>query len=316
LASPSPSPAEQSGASEPLEPFQLRNPDKHFPDWVKKPYYSWSNDVPDDKRVCFVHTGKAGGSTIGCSLGFELHCGDNKHDPSRIPAGFLPQYTTHQFHNEIDNCPDSPLPAYYLFVVRDPLERVQSAFIYDYLHHNDPPGKHGQTKLYNDCPFGTLNELAMNGLAPNGIASPTCKRRAVDAITGKERFGYHLWMNYEWYVKDSIDKYPSVKPLVIRINHVQDDWKSAENALGNYNATAPQMDARNQGDHSHDDTERFLSSDAKLLLCAALCHEIQVYKSLLQRAINLTPEQVLQSLDELAENCPWEAQHPSCSEGR
>ena len=43
------------------------------------------------------------------------------------------------------------------------------------------------------------------------------------------------------------------------------------------------------------------------MLCAALCHEIQIYKTILQRAINLNASDYEQSLQELAATCPIQA---------
>ena len=51
-------------------------------------------------------------------------------------------------------------------------------------------------------------------------------------------------------------------------------------------------------------------------MCGALCNEIQVYKDILRRAINLDEDDVAASLEELKEVCPVEAKHSSCRERR
>jgi hypothetical protein len=58
--------------------------------------------------------------------------------------------------------------------------------------------------------------------------------------------------------------------------------------------------------------EKYLSSDSRKLVCEQLCDEIQVYKGLLYRAVNLNASQVEQSMDELRKSCPREADLPAC----
>ena len=43
-------------------PYNLRWPDDDKPSWVKK-IIPYNKNVPIDKQICFVHVGKAGGST-------------------------------------------------------------------------------------------------------------------------------------------------------------------------------------------------------------------------------------------------------------
>ena len=76
-------------------------------------------------RICFVHVGKSGGSTVGCALGFGLHCYNN----TKMMDGLLPRRTTNMFHADCYDCYDES--ANFLFVVRNPLERIKSAFLYE-----------------------------------------------------------------------------------------------------------------------------------------------------------------------------------------
>ena len=41
-------------------------------------------------------------------------------------------------------------------------------------------------------------------------------------------------------------------------------------------------------------------------LCKAMCHEMQTYKAMLQRAVNLNDDDVRESVEELKEMCPEE----------
>jgi hypothetical protein len=283
---------------EPPSPYELRYPGLIRPHWAKKPWF-FQQPIPDDKRLCFVHIGKTAGSTVGCYLGFQLHCeGEMKY-----PMGLLPKYTSHTTHNGVNDCPvDS---AYYLFVVRNPLERLRSAYVYD-----RPETDMGETLLYRDCPFYFLNDLAEQGLTEGGNASAVCKQRAYNAVRGLEIFGYHLHFNYRYYTNEALGDDRSKKAVLIRNEHLKADWDSIEALLGGKpGGVVFPVHNKAQNKESGDD---YLSDRSRHLLCHALCDEIQVYKSLLERAVNLTPEQVLTSMQELSVSCPNEAAATSC----
>eukprot|EP00956_Cyclotella_meneghiniana_P044087 scaffold301518_cov109-Cyclotella_meneghiniana.AAC.2 len=122
-------------------PFHVIWPHETLPQWaIKSPpstLYPPPYTIPASKRVCLVHVGKTAGSTVGCRLGFNLHCERDR----TVAPGLLPRYTTHMFHTNVYDCPDDDTAnvdgdsdsttGYYLFVVRNPLTRIQSAFSYD-----------------------------------------------------------------------------------------------------------------------------------------------------------------------------------------
>jgi hypothetical protein len=290
----------------PPTPYEQRNPGWNLPDWArKKKHFS---TVPVDDRTCFVHVGKAGGSTLGCALGFHLHCSRHQHI---IKNSVLASYTTHTNHNGVNDCPDDV--AYYLFTIRNPLERARSAYNYDRPNMIKAPHRYPHSKpLYIDCPFPTLNDFAELGLSATGKASDVCKARAKSAIRGEELFGMHFFYNYAFYTRSVTLTDEGKKVLVIRTEHMADDWSSAEVALGgkSKNITFPH---RNKGKaKAPEDT--YLSTRAQKILCRALCNEMQIYKGLLHKGLNLKAEQVEESLAELAASCPVEARSSSCPE--
>jgi hypothetical protein len=201
-------------------------------------------------------------------------------------------------HNYVNGChADSP---YLLFALRNPLQRIRSAYKYD--RPDDPDDEayhHGQKLLYFDCPFPTLNALAEEGLSDTGTASHLCKARAKRAIQGEEWFGYHLFFNHRHYARESSLMDKGKKLLVIRTEHIADDWNSAEVVLGGQsgNVSFPRLNKA----ESTSPEDYFLSEHAR-----ELCNEIQLYKELLHRALNLKPAQVEQSLAELESSCPLE----------
>jgi len=293
----------------PLSFYEQRWPRYNLPTWASKPYF-FRKEVP--KRICLVHVGKAGGSSLGCSLGFQLHC--NKE--MKYPLGLLPSYTTNLMHNDVTDCPMDM--DYYLFSVRDPLERIRSWYVYD---------KRKLGKLRYDCNFWKLNDLAELGLKQN--ASERCIHRAQRAIQGLEKFGNHAYHNYR-YENDCLLLFPSrdvshfvslhryylnqvpsnATVAVIRTEHMLEDWNSMERLLGS-KYVVKMLPERNINSYTNPD-EKYLTDDAKKLLCAHLCDEIQVYKELLRKAVNLRPEQVDQSMQELRKTCPIQADIPAC----
>lgn len=291
-----------------LSPYRIRWQDRYpYPTWAYKTENTVAYQFPP-KSVCFVHIGKTGGSTIGCSLGFNLHCSRERY----IPGGLLPTYTTHAMHNIWNDCPDN-MP-YYLFALRDPLERAKSAYLYDRRnieeHEQDD---HGQTALYVECPFFTLSDLALRGLAKDGNAPDFCKKRARNAIQGNKRHGYHLYYNYKYYLQFSKAlEYDSSEVLVIRNNHMEEDWKSAEWAIGGEEKVETYFPHTNTAEKSirlFDDVH--LSPAAHDVLCQALCEEIQWYKKIIASAVNLSDKQKAQTVQELS--CPVQAKATKCS---
>ena len=176
-------------------PYEEIWPGDVLPPWARKrrEFVEIENDVTPGERICFVHVGKAGGSSVGCALGFSLHCEDDKGNATKVDVpGLLPRRATRMFHADLYDCHDDS--AYFLFVVRDPVERIKSAFLYDrpkseqWLAKNFPYYFARRKKYYLDCPFGYMDQMVYMGLHPQGLASETCRARAAGAMTGDRHF--------------------------------------------------------------------------------------------------------------------------------
>ena len=214
-------------------PYELRFPTHEQPYWARRTI-PWNTNIKNDKQICFVHVGKAGGSTLGCLLGFSLHC-DNDNDIK----GLLPIVTTHVIHRGVNDCTDDA--AYYLFVVRDPLSRILS----DYNYEMAKEGFH-ENELYLNCSFSTLNELAEYGLLYHGDdeEKKKCRQSAFEAVSGSGRRKYlaHGYYNYQYYTQliynteDRLDgpTIPNDNPnlLVIRNTNMVNDWNKINIMLG------------------------------------------------------------------------------------
>ncbi|KAL7503251.1 hypothetical protein ACHAXN_001061 [Cyclotella atomus] len=300
-----------SSISHPLPAWATKSPSSTL---YPPPY-----EIPASKQVCLVHVGKTAGSTIGCQLGFNLHC-----SPDRVVApGLLARYTTHMFHTNIYDCPDD-VP-YYLFVVRNPLERIKSAFAYDkpkdWDEFRSTMGEKYywlRKRLYDDCSFDTLEDMALRGLRnqttdAKGAADPECQRRAVASLLGTEHFGCHFYYNYQFHVEGI----PSNATIVtIRTEHIVHDWNTVELELGGQDNIMGSPDKavvkKNNVNTNKADSDKFLSDESIIEICRLLCNDIQMYKEILERSINLDKAQIALSMADLRASCPKEASASTC----
>jgi len=173
-------------ASRQVHPYEMIWPGLKLPYYMlKDPQYDIES-VPAGKKACFVHVGKTAGSTVGCSLGFNLHCDSKVQAP-----GLFPRYTTNMFHAQMYDC-DDETTTYFIFIVRHPLDRWISAFNYDNPSKDWEGfrmrfgGKHFnlRSKLYAECPFNTVNDIG-EALSPESNVTDVCKRHSERNISLK-----------------------------------------------------------------------------------------------------------------------------------
>jgi hypothetical protein len=282
---------------------------------------------------CLVHVGKTAGGTLSCRFGSWLAKNCKKQTNQR--PSVLSKHVLGKLHKNRDwgclkrNGRQRPeLPAVWLFTLRHPLDRIVSWFHYEHLHLNHiSETTSNRPALYGDC-FDDMNDLSQIGLKqaweynstntetqperessdPN--ISPKCAKRAWNAITGKVGYEYHNFYNYRYY-RDWVDHVmgpTNYTILVIRSEHLEEDWSRLEE-LYNHKQGSTNMIVKGKQDDYFATVQRHksnssLSPDSYLNLCRALCQEIQIYSFLLKGAINLTPQQLQQSMDELHAKCP------------
>lgn len=279
-----------------ISSFETNWPGYKLPRWAKKKV---KRDVPKDEEICYVHVGKAGGSSVGCSLGFSLHCGHSKE-----AEGVLPKVTTHIFHKDVYDCRDDS--AYFLFVARDPIDRARSAFNYDLPDDDDDADD-----FYARCKFFRFEDYVRNGLTNEGDASEICKDTARGSLAGTLYLGpSHFYYNYQYY----LEAMPSdAHILVIRNEHMKEDWDNIQEMLGGKTALESSLPRTNVNTWADND-DLYLSEESITTLCQALCNEIQQYKVILRMSENLDEEQVQASLLELGARCPNEAHGEVCQD--
>ena len=280
-----------------------------LPGWAKKKdkFRKIESSITPNERLCYVHVGKAGGSSVGCSLGFNLHCANNTQMPLN---GLLPQRATRMFHADLYDCYDNS--AYFLFVVRNPIERLKSAFLYDrpksagWLKHAFPKYYERRKSFYLDCPsYFKMENLVQDGLKKDGTATEECKLRAKYAVSGEQHYSCHMYFNYQFHL-DGLPS-PDSKILVIRNEHLTQDWNAAEHYIGGEKDIIDVSKANEtigvMNKSTKDAEHKWLSEESTKIICRQLCHEIVAYKRILRRALNLNYPEIEKTIDELRGTC-------------
>jgi len=200
----------------------------------------------------------------------------------------------------------------------------------------------GATESGSGCGFQTVNQLgeAMAAIHDTTTTTTTatdntttasttdldCSRLAWRAVTGLEGFQYHNYYNYAHYWRivnvNNSKNNNTLRIAVVRTEHLEHDWWSVERKIFGYEPTQAVLDqhpfdSNNSNSNDNDkhrqhrtnpshkqlgDTQ--LSEMARKYLCVGLCRERAVYRIILERAENLEPSDVAESLRELAKSCP------------
>jgi len=145
------------------------------------------------------------------------------------------------FHADTYDCYDDS--AYFLFVVRNPIERLRSAFLYERptseedLKKRFPEYYERRKNLYLDCPsFGIMENFVQDGMTKYGKASEVCKIRAFSAVRGNLHFSCHMYFNYQFHL-EGIPEDANI--LVIQNEHLIQDWNGVEHYIGGVKEIIP-----------------------------------------------------------------------------
>jgi hypothetical protein len=159
-----------------------------------------------------------------------------------------------------------------------------------------------------------MEDFVQNGLREQGGASERCKRRALDAIQGVDGSDFqpdHWYYNYQYYF-EAIP--PDSNILVVRNEHMEEDIRGIEDLLGSHEEERLILSKAMNTNTWSDQADLYLSDESISILCHTLCNEIQVYKEILRRALNMSQDQLRASLTELEATCPSEAIAEECSD--
>lgn len=267
-----------------------------------------SNDENVKKRkVAFVHVGKTGGTTLGPLVAATCYsmvspCERKKNIANETE---ISKQVQDYFHVRK---PDTENFSSFIVMVRDPIDRIVSWFLYQ--HPDNGFGRNGPEALELWNCYHDVDDLATRGLAPISemqdlsVREKECMKLAADAFAGKTEIlvFLHLNMNYQWYTEDILQETDN-EIFVLRTEHFWDDWQKINHMLGGGKTNAAKSVTHFEGKTRAVDS-RYVSPEGVENLCRVLCTEIKFYEELIERAVNIETDEKVSMLLDLTKKCP------------
>ena len=131
-----------------------------------------------------------------------------------------------------------------------------------------------------------------------------CRKICKEIANATSRHIHHIRLNYEAYLKDL----PSdIEVFVIRTKHLWQDWRTVNDLLGSpTEVPIPESVDEGQVVNSQKNlpVKSNLSSNGQRILCKLLLNEYKLYIDLINRAVNLSDDDIKTTLEEVQRNCP------------
>jgi hypothetical protein len=266
--------------------------------------------------VGVIHLGKCGGVAMEMSI---------KHPRNKNEIQKRGPHYYHMVKPEISKFQD------WMALVRDPVSRIQSSYIYEHPlnapYRKDQVGKFlwGHRPKFYEC-YPTLDEALTKGLTTKSKEENDCPMLARKVFSGKvdERFYgmVHNKYDFSYYFTELLRKAildKSINVYVVRNEKMLDDLKKINVMFG---GTEDGFKFITKHDHfggmprgtGLPMTNRTISNEGMKNLCKFLCNEIQIYKRLYQRALNFNDQDYNEMIEGLSKKCPIEASLSGCPE--
>jgi hypothetical protein len=290
-------------------------------EWLSMVATNSNSLLPPDTPGAFLHLAKTGGSTLSHLLRHGCHS-TVLPKPCRNVTAELQQQQPHQRESYLSllstyyHIPDFAKLvnnythyAFYTLTLRDPLDRTLSSLVYTHPANQAVLGNHVRYRhrqFYEPC-FPDLDQFAAalhSFQADRPNRNPPCVNKAHRALHNQAQWVEHLYYDAK-YMTNVI---PAGRPiLVIRMEHLADDWRSANRALGQDDTTVlpPQQQLRQIDTHQRLPVGRDnLQDESRRYLCEALLDEYQAYLALVWQAINLQERDRWEVYDRARQHCP------------
>ena len=291
------------------------------------------------RKISYIHIGKAGGSSVSCSVrearkyGVGSHCKNTRfNQPQYNETAISHQIDCYSHYNYNGFCFGEGRS--YLYNVRNPIHRIRSWYFYEH-YLNQPITQtafkykkpHCGNIMLGTC-YRSFDELASIGLSgprpsdsgqlriATNLSTDECSEWAWAIVTGEIPASYHNAFNFDWYFAPMLEtQHRESELFVVRVEHLDKDWQTVDRLVGGNGNTLPGdvMPAKGKSkvnvaaDMNLPVSDSTLSSLGWRNLCHAMCHEMQIYKMMLKRASNLNDDDVKESIEELREICPEES---------
>lgn len=237
---------------------------------------SWGrpNSFQADSLFTLIHIGKCAGGTVNKFLEHNNVAVDRIHaivpDPARLDAGIV-------------------------VVLRDPIDRLISAFNWRHPSTRPAEGRHLPHVDHDESEMAFYRCFdSVNAFAEALDADSTCGQRARDALTQHTK---HIGMGYEFY-------FPASVMAVMRTHRVfVIHQERLEEDLHNFLKwnDIPQIHDRILLSHSEDTAiypkkgDKYLSQEGRKKLKAHLARDYEIYKELDQMAVDISGTQSFRS---------------------
>ena len=289
-------------------------------------------------NIVFVHCGKAGGQTL--RVLFKVFCeSDRTNIPDECataPDSVLSNKTIGYIHPK-EVRPQGSIQAAdaFLYNLRHPVDRMISWYHYEHPQSClDTPetrlacraaqevNRHpnGETaRFFTKC-FPTIDLLSQAFQHPHSTNLPNdCVQLAHDVLEGKVsgRGFKHIFYNMHYYTNLTLDQHSENKVLVVRTESLWKDFKDLDVQLGgsgNFGAIEGTRDSH--GSETYKKNVTTPSLDQYSLLCCALSDEMELYRHLMNRAVNLNGDEKETTILNAAKQCgfsSWKEMEKQCS---
>lgn len=145
-----------------------------------------------------------------------------------------------------------------------------------------------------------------------------CRKVARNLVTGQPNDSImpHAHHNYRYYSKWTVWKYPQKEVFAIRTEHEWADMIALDKFIGGSGNYVQPGKSESHGSEKYAPSP--LSEEAYQKLCCALESEIEIYLSLLDKALNLDAAAMKESEDKLKQKCgietSWSSWRAKCKQ--
>ena len=200
----------------------------------------------------------------------------------------------------------------FLITTRNPVARIVSAFNFHrhstIQHINDTRNekkRRPSMKFYLDC-FPNVDAVANSLIASRNKTTPgACVDLAKAILQGKGPAGdrlLHFHFNYHYYANFTMDQNPDAAVVVVRTEHLWDDTRRLDFALGGDGKFAVQSHV-SHGSEKYQVRSGITTLQGQIGICCEIAADIAEYQRIIFAAVNLNHEDKIETLNGAFEEC-------------
>lgn len=299
-------------ASSSVERLQEVSPTRRLangPHLITEDVSEWLSSTadPPDTPGAFLHLGKTGGSTLSSLLRNGCHSHIMPKPCHVIPESeesYLSRLSTYYHMPDFPKLANYTSYAFYTLTLRDPLDRTISSLIYTHPANQESLGnnvRYRHRQFFSPC-FPDLDAFAA-ALHRYHKRTPRkndkCSRSAYRSLHNEAKWVEHLYYDTKYMVTTAM--VPNRTILIIRMEHLADDWISANKYLGQTHVVPPAQFLRQ---HNETLPVQDISATSRQYLCAALADEYAAYFRLIWMAQNLEAHDRQDAYTKAIQQCP------------